>query len=118
MMATAKQPEPGVFRVELTDTGEGYECTGEETLLQAMCRLGRRGIPVGCRGGGCGVCKVLVVSGWAQSSPMSRAHVSQADEAHGVVLACRAVPKSDLRIRVLGKMRKAICRAGGGCGSK
>jgi hypothetical protein len=47
---------------------------------------------VGCRGGGCGVCRVRVLDGAYTTLRMSRqAHV-EADEAAGVVLACRIVP--------------------------
>ena len=53
-------------------------------------------IPVGCRGGGCGVCRVRVLSGEYATKRMSRAHVSEADEAEGVVLACRLLPASDI----------------------
>lgn len=117
-VSTPEEPGSAVFRVELSDIGEAYECAGDETLLHAMCRLGRTGIPVGCRGGGCGVCKILVLEGFAEARCMSRAHVTQTDEAQGVVLACRAIPKSDLRIQVLGKMRKAIFSEQGAWHSK
>ena len=39
-----------------------FEVPGDDHLLRGMERLGRRGIPVGCRGGGCGVCKVQVLT--------------------------------------------------------
>ena len=51
------------FEITITNTQECFACTGEQSLLSAMERLGRKGIPVGCRNGGCGVCKVLVRSG-------------------------------------------------------
>lgn len=102
----------GLYQVELVDTGEVYPCGAHETLLQAMCRIGCSGIPVGCRGGGCGICKVMVVDGRTEAGRMSRVHVTQAEEAEGVVLACRVVPKTDLRIRILGKMRKSVYRFG------
>lgn len=104
--------QTGPFQVDIVDTGESYPCRSHETLLQAMCRLGRAGIPVGCRGGGCGICKVMVVDGQTQAGRMSRAHVTRVEEAQGVVLACRAIPRTDLRIRILGKMHKSVCRFG------
>jgi ferredoxin len=54
------------FQILIEDTGETYACAEGETLLKAMERLGRKGIPVGCRGGGCGVCKVQVTQGDCQ----------------------------------------------------
>ncbi|MDE3009354.1 MAG: 2Fe-2S iron-sulfur cluster binding domain-containing protein [Pseudomonadota bacterium] len=75
-----------------------------------MENLGRRNIPVGCREGGCGVCKIEILEGRWHARVMSRAHVSEEDEAQGRVLACCVWPDSDLRLRVLGKMVKAVCR--------
>lgn len=96
--------------VTIEDTGESYRCSPQETLLAGMERLGRKGIPVGCRGGGCGVCKVEIVAGSYQRRVMSRDYVSEADEAEGRVLACRVRPTSDIRLKVLGKMVKSVCR--------
>lgn len=97
------------FTVRITETGEHYACAPEQNLLRAMEALGRKGIPVGCRGGGCGVCKVRVGEGQIRALKMSRAHVSAEEEAQGVVLACRAFPLSDLSLSVIGKMRKNLC---------
>ena len=73
-----------------------------------MEKLGRRGIPVGCRNGGCGVCKVLVLDGSCERRVMSRAHVGLDEEAQGYALACRITPTSDLSVRVIGKMANAF----------
>ena len=51
------------YQIVIEDTGEQYPCDERESVLEGMARLGRRGIPVGCRGGGCGVCKVRILSG-------------------------------------------------------
>lgn len=101
----------GKFTVTLTaPTGgadESFACAPDETVLDGMARLGRRGIPLGCRGGGCGVCKIEVRSGAFTCKPMSRAHVTQDDQSHGRVLACRILPAGDLTLTVIGKMTKA-----------
>lgn len=101
-------------QVLIEDTGEQYACGECESVLDGMARLGRRGIPVGCRGGGCGVCKVQIVEGSYAVGVMSRAHVSADELAAGVVLACRVMPHSDLCVQVLGKMKKTVCRARSG----
>jgi ferredoxin len=100
-------------KVTIEETGETYGCSQEESVLCGMEKLGRKGIPVGCRGGGCGVCKVEVVDGRYRSQVMSREHVSVDDEAHGRVLACRIRPSTDLRLRVLGQMKKHVCSLSG-----
>lgn len=102
------------YCVKLTQTKEVYECLPSESMLQGMARLGRRGIPIGCLNGGCGICKVAVVAGeWEKTGLMSRAHVSEEEEARGVVLACRATPCSDVEIEVLGKMQKSVFKGWG-----
>lgn len=113
-------PAPKVFhQVTIVETGEVYRCREDETLLAGMERLGKRGIPVGCRGGGCGVCKVQVEAGEYSKRVMSRAYVSAEEEAAGIVLACRVKPLSDIRLAVLGKMKKNVRDAvSGGRGRK
>jgi len=98
------------YKVTIAETGESYPCSDEETVLAGMERLCKKGIPVGCRGGGCGVCKVHVDSGSVKKGVMSRQHVSEQDESSGCVLACRIRPESDLQISVLGLMKKNVCR--------
>jgi ferredoxin len=97
------------FDIRIDDTAEHYPCADTRSLLEGMEALGRRGIPVGCRNGGCGVCKVRITSGTFVSRVMSRAHVSIEDEREGCVLACRVRPTSDISLTVLGKMKKNIC---------
>lgn len=95
--------------VRLCGTGETYHCNDAETLLQGMARLGRKCIPTGCLNGGCGVCKVVVRSGTVhKSGPMSRAHVSEQEEAQGIVLACRVLPDGPVEVEVIGKMKKFV----------
>ena len=95
-------------RITIDDIDASYDCREDESLLAGMHRLDRRGIPVGCRGGGCGVCKVRILDGQYSKAVMSRAHVSSAEESEGCVLACRVFPGSDLRLRVLGKMQRRL----------
>ena len=98
------------YQVHIEDTGEVYRCDERNSVLVGMEALGRRGIPVGCRNGGCGVCKVEITAGQYVARVMSREHVSAEDEACGRVLACRVRPDSDLSLKVIGQMKKSVCR--------
>lgn len=98
------------FDICIQDTGEHYPCTDSRSLLEGMEALGRRGIPVGCRNGGCGVCKVQITQGTYVKRVMSREYVSPEDEQEGRVLACRVRPSSDMALKVIGKMKKSVCR--------
>jgi 3-phenylpropionate/trans-cinnamate dioxygenase ferredoxin reductase subunit len=98
-------------QVCVEQTGEHYACAMGESLLQGMLRLGRKGIPVGCVNGGCGVCKVRVVEGSVRAlGPISGAHVSAAEQAEGYTLACRATPVGDVRLAVAARLQKPFAR--------
>lgn len=97
--------------VLVEQTGEHYACATSESLLQGMLRLGRKGIPVGCVNGGCGVCKVRILDGAVQPlGPVSRAHVSAEEEAAGCTLACRVAPATAVRLAVAGKFEKPFSK--------
>lgn len=65
-------------------------------------------IPVGCRGGGCGVCKIKILQGEYKSKRMSSAHISDSDVQQGFVLACRVYPCSDMFIETMAIETMAI----------
>ena len=95
------------FIIAIEDTGEKFTCSPERNVLKAMEQLGRKAIPVGCRGGGCGVCRVQVKGdGQYRTGKMSREQVSVKDEEQGICLACKLFPEGDLRLKVLGKWQK------------
>lgn len=96
------------YQVVIENTAESFGCPAEDNVLKSMEQLRRKGIPVGCRNGGCGVCKVQIVDGSFEARKMSRAVVSAEEEAKGCVLACRIYPRSDLRLKVVGKMIRAV----------
>lgn len=97
--------------VHVMQTGESYPCATNESLLQGMLRLGRKGIPVGCVNGGCGVCKVRILDGEIKAlGPISRAHVTQEEESQGITLACRVAPTSPIRLEVAGKLEKPFSK--------
>nr|BAH89588.1 putative ferredoxin [uncultured bacterium] len=87
-----------LVRHKVTDrrSGEYFECGEEQSLLIAMERTHPGLIKVGCRGGGCGLCKIRVLQGDYFTKVMSRAQVSEQEEQSGYVLACRTYPRSDL----------------------
>lgn len=97
-----------MFRIGLDDGGEPVLCREGETLLGAV-RAGRKAgrIVSGCRGGGCGVCKVQVQQGRYRCGQMSRAHVSVEEEAAGFALACKLWPRTDMVVKVMGRITRS-----------
>jgi ferredoxin len=96
------------FRILIRDSGEDFTCSAEKSVLGGMEALRRKGIPVGCRSGGCGVCKIRIEKGTVRRGPTSRDHVSLEEEEDGVALACRCYPEADLELSVLGTMRRSF----------
>lgn len=89
---------PEKYRIENLNSGEAYDCLAGVSLLVGMERASCEGIEVGCRGGGCGVCKVKIVTGEFSAKRMSKAHIDETDREQGRVLACRIYPQSDMQI--------------------
>ncbi|GLC78278.1 2Fe-2S iron-sulfur cluster-binding protein [Lacrimispora brassicae] len=87
------------YRVEVLEDCAVFTCNEDEKILEAMKRAGKGPIKHGCFGGGCGVCKMKIVSGdFKVIKNMSCAHVSQEDVEQGIVLICCVVPAGDLII--------------------
>ncbi|WP_326537205.1 2Fe-2S iron-sulfur cluster-binding protein [Pseudorhodoferax sp.] len=97
------------FEITIVNTAERFTCAPDQTLLSAMERLGRKGIPVGCRNGGCGVCKVRVREGSYRTGRMSRAVLSAAEQAERCTLACKTYPQGEMAVEVTGAMVRAVC---------
>jgi len=96
-----------LFQITIEGSSDSFTCAAGKNVLKAMEQLGRRDIPAGCRGGGCGICRVQVVgNGEYHTGRMSREQVSVEDEARRICLACKLIPDSDLQLRVLGKWQK------------
>lgn len=90
-------------------TNNSFPCAEDQNILVAMQKAGLAVVPVGCRGGGCGVCKIEIVEGRGFYGKMSRAHISELQEAKGsYALACKLFPRTKLRICPIGQLFKKI----------
>ena len=74
-------------------------------LLHTLSQSEASPINVGCKGGGCGVCKVRVLEGNYRHKPMSKAHITNEELGQGIVLACRIFPTSDLTVLAIGECK-------------
>jgi CDP-4-dehydro-6-deoxyglucose reductase len=71
-----------------------------ETLLRALARAGLR-YRVGCKRGGCGICKVHLVAGEvAYERPIAPQVLSDDERVEGICLSCRAVPLTNVVIEL------------------
>lgn len=104
------------FAVTLDQSDAPLRVEVGETILAAALAA-ELPYPHGCRSGNCGACKSRLLAGEVEMSPYSEFALTAAERADGLVLACRAVPWSDCRLRWLGDedlvvhpVRRMICR--------
>lgn len=76
--------------------------TGGRTILETALSAGVP-YPHGCRTGECGSCKSTLVSGKVDLSAYDEAVLSDDERAAGLILACRARPRSDVHVAWLGE---------------
>ena len=87
------------YTITLLPMGEVLPCSTGETVLSAILHSGAR-VFFGCTGGGCGVCKMRLISGHLDYGRYSAAVLSEEERREGFFLSCQAVPVSDLTIQL------------------
>jgi ferredoxin len=79
-------------------------------LLGALGRAGLR-YRVGCKRGGCGICKLRLLFGEVSyERPVAESVLSDDERVEGVCLSCRAVPLTDLvvELQVGDRLRRVL----------
>lgn len=87
---------------KLTVMPEGVtvELDAGETILEGLYRNGYA-YRVGCRRGGCAICKVNVLSGEVSyNRPVADKVLPEQERSEGICLSCRAVAESELVIEL------------------
>ena len=86
--------------VTIEPDGITAQSTAQETMLAALGRAGLR-YRVGCRRGGCGICKVQLLIGEIRyERPIAATVLSDDERAAGICLSCRAVPLTNVVIEL------------------
>jgi CDP-4-dehydro-6-deoxyglucose reductase len=71
-----------------------------ETVLAALGRAGLR-YRIGCRRGGCGICKLLLLAGEVRyERPIADSVLSDDEKVEGICLSCRAVPITNVLVEL------------------
>ena len=89
----------GLYTVTFHPLGDAVVCRADETVLSAILRSGAK-VVFGCRGGGCGTCKMRLTSGQVEYGRCSAAVLSEDDKREGSFLSCQARPLSNLTVRL------------------
>lgn len=87
-----------VYTVTVLPAGQRIASHSDRHVLDAVERSGTRSVDIGCRRGGCGVCRVRVLEGTFTTKVMSKAYCTPDEVAAGIVLSCRTFATSDLVI--------------------
>jgi len=89
----------GVYTISFQPVGESVVCRADETVLAAILRSGAR-VVFGCRGGGCGTCRMRLISGQVEHGRCSAAVLTENDKREGAFLSCQARPLGDLSVEL------------------
>lgn len=80
--------------------GEPVTARHDENILAALARAGLR-YRIGCRRGGCGICKLRLVLGEVRyERAVAESVLSDDERVEGVCLSCRAVPVTDVVVEL------------------
>ncbi len=86
------------FLITVENAAESFQCSPELSLLSGMESQAKKAIAVGCRGGGCGFCKIRILSGEFEAKKMSVKFLSPEEREEGYALSCRVFPRSDMNV--------------------
>ncbi len=85
------------FLIQVLGKGT-FSCNSGQSLSDAHEAAGADYLKFGCRGGGCGSCKVKVVQGQVQHPRLNSIACSEEEQKHGYTLACQSTPLSNLTL--------------------
>jgi CDP-4-dehydro-6-deoxyglucose reductase len=86
--------------VTVHPSGEVIYLDPDETVLSGLYKAGYA-YAIGCRRGGCAVCKVDCLSGqFKYDYPIADTVLTVEERSDGTCLTCRAVPKGDITIEM------------------
>ena len=89
--------------VTIHPTGEVIYLEPGETVLSGLYKAGFA-YTVGCRRGGCAICKVDCLSGqFRYDHPVADTVLTEDEHLDGTCLTCRAVPDTDITIELRGE---------------
>ena len=87
--------------VDIRQARVSLEVQEGQTILDAALAAGIP-YPHGCRSGRCGSCKSRLIEGEVELLQHSRFALSEEEKANNLILACRAVPRTDAAVAWLG----------------
>jgi ferredoxin len=99
MTEPGRPRDAGAYTLTLRPLGATVACRSDETVLSAILRSGAK-VLFGCRGGGCGTCKMRLISGRVEHGRCSAAVLPEEEKDNGAFLSCQARALSDLTVEL------------------
>ncbi len=96
------------YTITLLPFEKQFVCEDNETILHAAIRQGFN-LRYGCKHGGCGMCKALVVEGEVDNSEASSYALLDFERQQGFALLCCAYPESDIAIELWDYDEEELC---------
>src|SRR6058998_627854 len=96
------------YTITLLPFAEQFSCEEDETILQAALRQGYN-LRYGCKHGGCGMCKALIVEGEVEQEGASSFALLDFERAQGFSLLCSTYPVSDISIELWDYEEAELC---------
>jgi naphthalene 1,2-dioxygenase ferredoxin reductase component len=90
------------YRIHVTNTDQTIDCPESTTILVAAVNAGID-FPYGCASGNCGLCMCKIGDGKFEMLPYADGAFGPVQEARGLTLACRAMPRSHLEVSWLAR---------------
>lgn len=87
-----------MFRININN--QTIQCPTEKTIGDAA-RSQMIKVPIACNGGGCGFCKVKVISGEYKMDKYSKGALSDEEAENGFVLLCKTYPLSNMVLETI-----------------
>ena len=102
----------GPYTIHLRPVEHAVVCEAGETVLSALLRSGAS-VVFGCRGGGCGICKMRLSAGTVDHGRCSAAVLPEEDRRRGAFLSCQARPVGDIAVELTpaNRYRRSALRA-------
>ncbi|SAL68681.1 oxidoreductase FAD-binding subunit [Caballeronia udeis] len=91
-------PRAAPYQIRVADTEYSYFCEPGENILRAGLRAGI-GIPYECNAGGCGSCKIELVTGEIEDLMPAAPGIRARERKRNRVLACQCTPLTNCEIR-------------------
>ena len=85
------------FKVRIASADRTIDVPAGDTILDAAIDAGI-GYPFGCQSGNCGACKSHLLKGEVAMEGYSEFALSDEEKGRGLILACRAIPKTDAEV--------------------